>query len=102
MKDAQIYANTKDHALRAKFVGQIELSIMDAVLRLVQLLDSPQDIPFLAPIHKREIIYRLLQGPYGATYAQIAMEGSNTYRIRGAIDQIIQHYGEPDNVDLFQ
>ncbi len=94
LKDANIHTNAKDNASRAMFVGQIECSILDVVLRLVQLLDSPQDIPYLAPIHKKEIIYRLLQGQYGATLAQIAMEGSNTYRIREAIDQIIQHYDQ--------
>ncbi|MFC5470435.1 AraC family transcriptional regulator N-terminal domain-containing protein [Cohnella suwonensis] len=99
LKDAKTHANTKENGSRAMFVGQIELSILDAVLRLVQLLDSPQDIPFLAPIHKKEIIYRLLQGQYGATLAQIAMEGSNTYRIRGAIDQIIQHYDQPLRIE---
>src|SRR5690606_257592 len=85
LKDAKIQVSLKENASRAMFVGQIKLTILDAVLRLVQLLDSPQDIPFLAPIHKKEIIYRLLQGQYGATLAQIAIEGSNTYRIRGAI-----------------
>ncbi|MGC5772865.1 AraC family transcriptional regulator N-terminal domain-containing protein [Paenibacillus pabuli] len=100
LKDARIHTpHSKDRASRAMFVGQIELSILDAVLRLVQLLDSPQDIPFLAPIHKKEIIYRLLQGKYGATLAQIAMEGSNTYRIREAIDQIIQYYDRPLKIE---
>lgn len=99
LKDANLYYKAKDNASRAMLVGQIELSILDAVLRLVQLLDSPQDIPYLAPIHKKEIIYRLLQGQYGATLAQIAMEGSNTYRIRGAIDQIIKHYDQPLRIE---
>ncbi|MEF3354165.1 AraC family transcriptional regulator [Paenibacillus sp. GYB006] len=99
LKDAKIRSKTKENASRAMFVGQIELSLLDAVLRLVQLLDSPGDIPFLAPIHKKEIIYRLLQGQYGRALAQIAMEGSNTYRIRGAIDQIIQHYDQPLRIE---
>lgn len=99
LKDAEIYPHSKDSAARAMFVGQIELPLLDAVLRLVQLLDSPQDIPYLASIHKKEIIYRLLQGRYGATLAQIAIEGSNTYRIRGAIDQIIQHYDQPLRIE---
>ncbi|WP_139999831.1 AraC family transcriptional regulator [Paenibacillus paridis] len=94
LKDAKIHFNANENAARAMFVGQIELSILDAILRLVLLLDTPQDIPYLAPIHKKEIIYRLLQGQYGATLAQIALEGSNTYRIREAIDQIIQHYDQ--------
>ena len=99
LKDANIHASSKDHASRAMLVGQIELSILDAVIRFVQLLDSPQDIPFLAPLHKKEIIYRLLQGQYGAALAQIAMEGSNTYRIREVIDQIIQQYDKPLRIE---
>lgn len=98
LKDSTIHVRKNNNA-RAMFVGQIELSILDAVLRLVQLLDSPEDIPFLAPIHKKEIIYRLLQGQYGPALAQIAMEGSNTYRIREAIDQIIQHYDQPLRIE---
>lgn len=99
LRETQIHIKLKDNASRAMFVGQIELSILDAVLRLVRLLDSPQDIPFLAPIHKKEIIYRLLQGQYGATLAQHALEGSNTYRIRGAIDEIIRHYDQPLRIE---
>jgi AraC-like DNA-binding protein len=99
LKDAKIHANSKDNASRALFVGQIELSILDAVLRLVQLLDSPQDISYLAPIHKKEIIYRLLQGQYGTRLAHIAIEGSNTYRIREAIDQITQNYENPLRIE---
>ncbi|TBL69085.1 AraC family transcriptional regulator [Paenibacillus thalictri] len=99
LKDVKIHANSKDNTSRGMFVGQIELSLLDAVFRLVQLLDSPKDIPFLAPIHKKEIIYRLLQGQFGATLAQIAIEGSNTYRIRAAIDQIFQHYDQPLSIE---
>jgi len=99
MTEARLTPRPSDNGSRAMVVGQIELSILDAVLRLVQLLDSPQDIPYLAPILKKEIIYRLLQGQYGAMIAQIAIEGSNSYRIRGAIDQIIQHYDQPLRVE---
>lgn len=77
------------------FVGEIELSILDAIMRLSRLLDKPEDIPFLAPYYTKEILYRLLQGQYGTTLAQIAMEGSNTYRIREAIDQIINNMDKP-------
>ncbi|MFB9275798.1 AraC family transcriptional regulator [Cohnella cellulosilytica] len=95
----QIHAHPQINTSRALFVGQIELIMLDAALRLVQLLDSPEDIPFLAPIHKKEILYRLLQGPYGPTLAQIAVEGSNAYRIRAAIDQMTQAYDQPLRIE---
>ncbi len=47
----------------------------------------------------REILYRLLQGQHGTTLGQIAMEGSSTYRIRNAIEQIMHHYDQPLRID---
>ena len=99
LNDSKIHIKPKEKGSRAMFVGQIELSILDAVLRLARLVDHPQDIPFLAPIHKKEIIFRLLQGAYGVALAQIALEGSNTYRIKDAINQIINHYDQPLRVE---
>src|SRR4030095_8209780 len=67
-------------------------SLLDALLRLIRLLDHPKDIPYLAPIYTKELLYRLLHGQYGAALAQIALEGSSTYRIRDGIEQIIKNY----------
>jgi len=89
----------KENAKRAMYVGQIELPLLDAILRLVRLLDDPKDIPFLAPLYTDEILNRLLQGPYGVTLAQIAMEGSSTYRIREAIEQIIENCDKPLRIE---
>jgi AraC-like DNA-binding protein len=91
LNESEILITPKENAKRAMYVGQIELPILDAILRLARLLEHPQDIPFLAPIYTREILYRLLQGQYGSTLAQIAMEGSSTYRIRESIEQIINN-----------
>lgn len=98
--DSDIQITPKENTKRALFVGQIELSILDAILRLVRLLDNPKDIPFLAPIYTKEILYRLLQGQYGVSLAQIAMEGSNTYRIREAIEQIITNCDKPLRIEV--
>lgn len=63
------------------------------------MLNTPKDIPFLAPLYTKEILYKLLQGPYGVTLAQIAMEGSSTYRIREAIEQIVSHSEQALRID---
>ncbi|MEK5416680.1 AraC family transcriptional regulator [Paenibacillus odorifer] len=99
LNDSEFKLAPKENAKRAMYVGQIELSLLDAILRLVRLLDDPKDIPFLAPIYTDEILYRLLQGPYGVTLAQIAMEGSSTYRIREAIEQIIENCDKPLRIE---
>lgn len=46
--------------------------LRDALLRLLSLLDTPADIPVLAPMAERELLYRLLQGPQGRLLRQIA------------------------------
>ncbi|WMT43112.1 AraC family transcriptional regulator [Paenibacillus sp. D2_2] len=99
LTDSGMQPMPKGNSKRALFVGQMEPNLIDAILRLARLLDQPDDIPFLAPLFTREILYRLLQGEYGITLAQIAMEGCSTYRIRDAIEQIMQHYNQPLRID---
>ncbi|MGP0578159.1 AraC family transcriptional regulator N-terminal domain-containing protein [Paenibacillus peoriae] len=99
LNDSKIQVTLKENAKRALFVGQMESSIQDAVLRLARLLDTPGEIPFLAPLYTKEILYRLLQGPYGVELAQIAVEGSSTYRIREAIDYIVRNWDQSFRIE---
>ena len=57
----------------------------DALLRLLSLLDTPADIPVLAPLAERELLYRLLQGPQGRLLRQIAQPEGMLGRIRRAV-----------------
>ncbi|WP_242054641.1 AraC family transcriptional regulator [Nostoc sp. FACHB-190] len=61
------------------------LSLLDCAIRLTKLLDTPQDIPILAPMMMREIYYRLLMGEQGEAVRQIATSGSNMQRIAEVI-----------------
>ncbi len=84
---------------RGLFVGELDAATQDAVLRLARLLDSPRDIPVLAPLALRELHYRLLSGPYGATIAQMAIAGSNTHKIGQVIRRIKTKLAEPIRVE---
>lgn len=99
LNECNIKVTFNENARRAMFVGEMESSIQDAVLRLVRLLDTPGEIPFLAPLYVKEILFRLLQGPYGGELAQIAVEGSSTYRIREAIEYIVHHCEQPFRIE---
>lgn len=88
LTDTEIPTNSKENAKRALFVNELEGSILDAVIRLARLLDSAEDIPILAPIFTKEILYRVLRGQNGSILQQIAIEGSTTNRIREVIEQI--------------
>ena len=72
--------------------------MLDSVLRLTRLLDTPRDIPVLAPLALREFHYRLLQSPYGRAIAQMAIAGSNTHKI----GQIIRRQLDEDVKSLIQ
>ncbi len=80
---------------RGIFVGDVDEPLADAVLRLARLLESPHDIPMLAPLISREIHYRLLTGEYGPQIAQIATAGSNMQRISSAIRKIKKDFDKP-------
>jgi AraC-like DNA-binding protein len=84
---------------RGLFVGELDVATQDAVLRLARLLDTPRDIPVLAPLALRELHYRLLSGPYGATIAQMAIAGSNTHKIGQIIRRIKTKIAEPIRVE---
>ncbi|WP_145409305.1 AraC family transcriptional regulator [Paenibacillus xylanexedens] len=99
LNECDLKVKATENARRALFVGQMEASIHDAVIRLVRLLDTPEEIPFLAPLYTKEIFYRLLRGSYGNELAQIAVEDSSTYRIRESIEYIIRHWEQSFRIE---
>ncbi|GGJ05886.1 AraC family transcriptional regulator [Paenibacillus hunanensis] len=76
-------------------VNSMSPSIMDTVVRLLQLLDQPQDIPVLAPLMIRELVYRILQSEHGHVLYPFAVTDSYSSRIARTIQFIKQHYNEP-------
>ncbi|ARM90253.1 MULTISPECIES: AraC family transcriptional regulator [Rhizobium] len=65
--------------------------LRDTLLRLLTLLDTPSDIPVLAPMAERELLYRLLQGPQGRLLRHIAQPEGALGRIRRAVEWIRDH-----------
>jgi hypothetical protein len=80
---------------RALFIGSTNDQLTDALLRLARLLDTPQDIPLLAPMVIREIYYRLLNGLYGRRIAQMAIDGTNMQRIAHVIQILKTKFSDP-------
>jgi AraC-like DNA-binding protein len=73
-------------------VRLVEPQLLDAVARLVALLDAPQDIVALAPLVLREVTYRVLNGPQGARMRQMAATGALAQRIAGAVRYLRDHF----------
>ena len=80
---------------RALAVSLVEPPLLDAVGRLLALLDSPGDIPVLAPLILREITYRLLTGEQGGRLRQIVAGDGRARRVARAIQWLKAHFAEP-------
>ena len=84
---------------RSLSLSRTDAPLLDASLRLLRLLDTPQDVPMLAPPAVREILYRLLMGEQGPRLRQIAVHNSLTQRVARATEWIKRHYAEPLSID---
>ncbi|TYK44156.1 AraC family transcriptional regulator [Actinomadura decatromicini] len=80
-------------------VGDAPPPLLDAVLRLLRLLDHPQDIAVLAPLIKREILWRLITGEQGAMLRQFAAPDSNLSHIARTVHWIRENYRLPFRVE---
>jgi AraC-like DNA-binding protein len=84
---------------RGLYTGELLTELLDPVLRLVKLLSTPEDVPALAPLIVREILYRLLKSPEGWRLAQMAIVDSHSQRIAQAIGLLTQRFDEPLRVE---
>jgi AraC-like DNA-binding protein len=74
-------------------------ALLDAVIRMVRLLDDPDDRDVLAPMIEREILWRLLNGPLGAAIRQIGLTDSSLSLVSRAVRWITEHHDQAFRVD---
>jgi AraC-like DNA-binding protein len=86
-------------AVTAIDVSPLDADLLDAVVRLVRLLDSPANAHVLAPLLKREIVYRLLIGAQGGRLHHIAALGNTTHRIATAIERLRNDFAQPLRIE---
>ena len=79
--------------------SKAEPELLDAVARMLRLLDCPEDAPVLAPLIAQEILWRLLAGPLGDTVRQIGLADSDLSHVSRAIAWIRDNYAEPMRID---
>src|SRR5437660_7415124 len=76
-------------------IGQAPAALLNACSRLMELLDNPEDVPFLSHLIQREIIYRILRTPQGARLRTIATTGDLGNRTARAITWLRDNYTKP-------
>lgn len=84
---------------RALDVSPLDATLLDAVVRLVRLLETPHEARFLAPLITREILFRLLLGEQGDLLRHIGTQGGQTYRIAQAIARLRAEFDQPLRID---
>ena len=99
MVDSNLPQPRMQQSSRGMATGEVTLPLITAFHRLIDLLAEQQDIPILAPIIQREIIYRLLTGEQGVRLRQIASAGSQSHQIAKAIDWLKGNFTEPLRID---
>jgi AraC-like DNA-binding protein len=80
-------------------VGETTVGLLGTCLRLLDLLETPEDIPFLSPLIQREILYRILKTPQGERLRAIATSGDLSQRTARAIAWLRANYAKPPHME---
>ena len=80
-------------------VAAVTPELLDAWVRMLRLMNHPSDIPALASVYEREILYRVLQGPLGWMLRDIALPDSTLARVNQAIQYIRRNSALPLRVE---
>ena len=94
------HSSPRDYAdVRAIDVSPLDGHLLDAIVRLTRLLDSPAEAPVLMPLITREIIYRLLVGEQGGRLRHLAILGGYTPHIARAIERLRHDFDQPLRIE---
>ncbi len=99
MVEAGHSAPARGADVRAVAVSPLEANLLDAVVRLVRLVDAPAEVPVLLPLLQREIIYRLLVGEQGARLRHLAVQAGFTPHIARAIERLRRDFDQPLRIE---
>jgi AraC-like DNA-binding protein len=98
-KQRSTISHRQGASVRGLSVSNADGPLLDCALRLTRLLDTPQDLPVLAPMVMREIYYRLLTGEQGEAVRQMATSGSNMQRIAQVIQYMKTEFAKPLRIE---
>jgi len=97
--EVQPSSRLENGSYKGMAVAEVDPDVLDAFLRLAELLEKPEQIPVLAPMIIREIHYRLLIGPQGERLRTINTLGTQSNQIAKSITWLRDNYKEPLQVD---
>ena len=99
LSQEEFHAPDGSSPARGIAIGKTTVDLLKPFCRLLDLLDAPEDIPFLSNLIQREIVYRLLRGPHGERLRAIATLGDQSHRTAKAIAWLRTNYTKPLRVE---
>jgi AraC-like DNA-binding protein len=99
MMESGVEPKKGDGSMKAMDVSPMDANLLDAVVRLIRLLDAPVEHKVLAPLITREIVFRLLAGGQGARLSHLLASGADTRRISKAIGRLRENFDQPLRID---
>ena len=99
LSQQEFHLRQESSEARGMAVGVTSPQLLDVCLRLIGLLDEPQDIPFLSRLIQQEIVFRLLRSPQGKHLRAIATLGEQSHRTAKAVEWLRINYAKPLRVE---
>lgn len=79
--------------------GEVDLTLVNAVTRLIDLMDTPGDIPVIQPLIYKEILYRILNSSQGTTLFQMGIVGTRSHQISKAIEWLKRNFDKSFRIE---
>jgi AraC-like DNA-binding protein len=98
-KEYKQHATNKGISERGIFVDQTDEVIVEALIRLVKLLHTPEDTEVLAPLIIKEILYRIMQGKHGDRVKNLAAKGSKLSEVAAALYYLKKYFSREIKID---
>jgi AraC-like DNA-binding protein len=90
---------SRERAFRPVSIEKLDDAVLDALIRLVELLGEPALVPRLAPLVRQEITVRLLTGRYGSQLQHLVAVGSPSQQIAKAVAWLKQNFTHVLHID---
>jgi len=100
--ESGIKVKKSDAAVKAMDVSSFDADLLDAVVKLVRLLDTPEEMKVLAPLIIHEIVYRLLKGAQGARLSHLITTEGDASRVSTAVKKLREKIGQPLKVETWR
>jgi AraC-like DNA-binding protein len=99
MLEAGHVIHKRTSVVEATTVSPLDVDLLDAVVRLVRLLETPAEPRILMPLIKREIVYRLLSSEQGDRLSHLTIAGGYTSNIAKAVERLSQDFDQTVRIE---